>query len=111
MKVSYGEGLASHAGPKSCDSVRKGVGEALTGVRTGPVLSFNFLGFTHSCGKTREGGFTVLRQTMRTRWQGKLREVKAELRRRLHEPIQSVGTCLRSVVLGHVRLGRGRPFH
>jgi RNA-directed DNA polymerase len=65
--------------------------------------TFNFLGFTHSCGKTRKGGFTVLRQTMRTRWQGKLREVKAELRRRLHEPIQSAGTYLHSVVLGHVR--------
>jgi RNA-directed DNA polymerase len=65
--------------------------------------TFNFLGFTHSCGKTRQGRFTVLRQTMRRRWQAKLREVKAELRRRLHEPIPQVGTYLRSVVLGHVR--------
>jgi hypothetical protein len=39
MKVSYGESLASHTGPKSCVAVRKGRGEALTGVRTGPVLS------------------------------------------------------------------------
>ena len=39
MKESYGEGLARHAGPKSCASVRKGEGEALTGVHTGPVLS------------------------------------------------------------------------
>jgi RNA-directed DNA polymerase len=30
--------------------------------------TFNFLGFTHSCAKTRQGRFTVLRQTMRTRW-------------------------------------------
>ncbi len=65
--------------------------------------TFNFLGFTHSCGKTRKGGFTVLRQTMRARWQGKLRELKAELRQRLHEPIQTVGAYLRSVVFGHVR--------
>jgi len=65
--------------------------------------TFNFLGFTHSCGKTRKGGFTVLRQTMRTRWQAKLREVKAELRRRLHEPIPAVGTYLRAVVQGHMR--------
>lgn len=69
----------------------------------GAPETFNFLGFTHSCGKTRKGGFTVLRQTMRTRWQAKLREVKAELRRRLHEPIPQVGTYLRSVVFGHVR--------
>lgn len=69
----------------------------------GAPATFNFLGFTHSCGKTRKGGFTVLRQTMRTRWQAKLREVKAELRRRLHEPIAEVGAYLRAVVLGHVR--------
>ncbi len=69
----------------------------------GAPETFNFLGFTHSCGKTRKGGFTVLRQTMRTRWQAKLREVKTELRRRLHEPIPQVGAYLRSVVLGHVR--------
>jgi hypothetical protein len=35
--------------------------------------TFNFLGFTHSCGKTRMGHFALLRQTMRTRWQAKLR--------------------------------------
>jgi group II intron reverse transcriptase/maturase len=65
--------------------------------------TFNFLGFTHSCGKTRKGGFTVLRQTMRKRWQAKLREVKAELKHRLHDPIPQVGAYLRSVVQGHVR--------
>jgi hypothetical protein len=39
MKVSHGEGLANHTGPKSCVVVCKGKGEALIGVRTGPVLS------------------------------------------------------------------------
>ena|SRR6266436_1397616 len=39
MKVSYGEGVASHTGPESCGCVRKGVVEALTGVRAGWVLS------------------------------------------------------------------------
>jgi group II intron reverse transcriptase/maturase len=65
--------------------------------------TFNFLGFTHSCGKTRRGGFTVLRQTMRQRLQAKLREVKAELKRRMHLPIPEQGAYLRSVVSGHVR--------
>ncbi len=65
--------------------------------------TFNFLGFTHSCAKTRKRSFTVLRQTMRARWQAKLREVKAELRRRLHAPIPEQGAYLRSVVMGHVR--------
>jgi RNA-directed DNA polymerase len=39
MEVSYSEGLANHAGPESCVGVRKDAGEALTGVRTGWVLS------------------------------------------------------------------------
>src|SRR5881628_3529339 len=65
--------------------------------------SFDFLGFTHSCGKTRKGKFTVLRQTVRMRWQAKLKVVKLELRRRLHESIPAVGAYLRSVVGGHVR--------
>ena len=39
MKESYVEGLAAHSGPESCVAVRKGRGEALTGVRAGRVLS------------------------------------------------------------------------
>jgi len=65
--------------------------------------TFNFLGFTHICGKKRNGRFTVVRQTIRQRLQAKLSEVKAELRRRLHAPIPVVGTWLRSVVAGHLR--------
>ena len=65
----------------------------------GKPETFNFLGFTHICGKKRSNGrFTVLRQTIRKRLQAKLSEVKAELRRRLHDPIPAVGTWLRAVV-------------
>jgi group II intron reverse transcriptase/maturase len=69
----------------------------------GKPETFNFLGFTHSCAKTRKGWFTVLRQTMRQRWQAKLRAVKAELRQRLHSPLPEQGAYLRSVILGHTR--------
>ena len=69
----------------------------------GKPETFNFLGFTHSCAKTRKGRFTVLRQTVRTRWQTKLRAVKTELRRRLHQPVPEQGAYLRAVVLGHNR--------
>ena len=69
----------------------------------GKPETFNFLGFTHCCGKTRKGRFTVLRLTMRKRWQAKLREVKTELRRRMHLPVRSQGAYVRAVVLGHVR--------
>jgi RNA-directed DNA polymerase len=65
--------------------------------------TFNFLGFTHSCAKTRKGKFIVLRQTMRRRWQAKLKEIKEQLRQRMHEPIPEMGRYLRSVVAGHMR--------
>ena len=70
---------------------------------SGKPETFNFLGFTHSCGKTRKGHFTVLRQTMRQRWQAKLRALKEELRRRMHTPIREQEAYLRSVLLGHFR--------
>ena len=39
MKVSYVEGLANHNDPESCGAAREGGDEALTGERTGRVLS------------------------------------------------------------------------
>jgi group II intron reverse transcriptase/maturase len=69
----------------------------------GKPETFNFLGFTHICGKKRNGRFTVVRQTIRQRLQAKLREVKTELRRRRHDPIPEVGRWLRTVVDGHLR--------
>jgi hypothetical protein len=39
MKESYGEGLATHAGPESCGATREGSVEALTGVHAGRVFS------------------------------------------------------------------------
>ena len=70
----------------------------------GKPETFNFLGFTHICVKKRSNGrFTVLRQTIRKRLQAKLNEVKAELQRRMHEPIPELGKWLRAVVGGHIR--------
>jgi RNA-directed DNA polymerase len=68
----------------------------------GKPETFNFLGFTHICGKTSQGRFTVLRQTMRKRWQAKLQQLKLELKRRMHLPVPEVGSYLRSVILGHI---------
>ena len=69
----------------------------------GKPETFNFLGFTHICGKTRKGWFSVLRRTVRERVRAKLAEVKAELRQRLHHSIPEQGTYLRAVVGGHFR--------
>ena len=54
----------------------------------------DFLGFTHTCDKTRNGKFIVLRQTMRKRLQSKLREIKIELKRRLHHPVLCQNSAL-----------------
>jgi len=69
----------------------------------GKPETFHFLGFTHICGETRRGKFTVVRQTMRRRLRGKLKEVRLDLRRRLHDPVPEVGQWLRSVIAGHFR--------
>jgi len=65
--------------------------------------TFNFLGLTHICGKTRKGRFVVLRKTMRKRMRAKLLELREELRRRLHLPVPEVGKWLGSVLRGHYR--------
>ena len=70
--------------------------------REGKPETFNFLGFTHSCGKTRKGGwFTVKRRTITKRLRSKLREIKQELRERLHERIVDTGKWLGRVVQGY----------
>lgn len=69
----------------------------------GKPESFNFLGFTHICDKTRAGRFRVLRQTMRTKWQAKLKELNRQLRRRRHDPIPEQGAYIGAVVRGHVQ--------
>jgi RNA-directed DNA polymerase len=70
----------------------------------GKPETFNFLGFTHICGKKRSNGmFTVLRRTTSKRKRGKLKAIKMELRERMHEPVAEVGKWLRSVIEGHNR--------
>jgi group II intron reverse transcriptase/maturase len=65
--------------------------------------TFDFLGFTHACDQTRQGRFTVLRRTMAKRVRAKLKALKEELRRRLHDPVRDVGRWLGQVLAGHYR--------
>jgi group II intron reverse transcriptase/maturase len=67
----------------------------------GKPETFNFLGFTHICARTRKGKFLLRRQTMRQRLKAKLREVRDELMRRRHQPIPEQGSWLDSVIRGH----------
>lgn len=70
----------------------------------GKPETFNFLGFTHICGKKRSNGmFTVWRRTMSKRKRVKLKAVKTELRKRMHQSIAETGKWLKSVVVGHNR--------
>ena len=64
--------------------------------------TFDFLGFTHLCGKTRDGRFCLRRITIKKRLRAKLKQVKAELRRRRHWPIPEQGRWLASVLRGHL---------
>jgi group II intron reverse transcriptase/maturase len=65
--------------------------------------TFDFLGFTHCCGKSRKGHFMVLRLTSAKRLRAKLHAVKDELRKRMHRPMVEQGQYLRAVVAGHSR--------
>jgi RNA-directed DNA polymerase len=62
--------------------------------------TFDFLGFTHICGKSRRGKFLLVRKSRRDRMRAKLKEVKAELRRRMHQAVADQGRWLRQVVSG-----------
>jgi RNA-directed DNA polymerase len=68
----------------------------------GKPETFDFLGFTHICAKTRNGRFFLKRITISKRRRAKLKEVKDQLKRRRHEPLPAQGAWLASVVRGHL---------
>jgi hypothetical protein len=68
----------------------------------GKPETFDFLGFTHFCGKTKRGWFWLRRVTIARRMRAKLREVKDQLMQRRHQPVPVQGKWLRSVVQGHL---------
>jgi len=63
--------------------------------------TFAFLGFIFICGRSRRGAFQLQRKTRSDRMRTKLRQIKEELRRRMHEPIPAQGIWLRQVVRGY----------
>ena len=69
--------------------------------KEGKPETFNFLGFTHICGKTREGKFCVLRKSQRKKLISRLKELAGELRRRIVQPMEEVGKWLKTVLQGH----------
>jgi group II intron reverse transcriptase/maturase len=67
----------------------------------GKPETFNFLGFTFICGKSRGGRFLIKRKSRRDRMRAKLQEIKRVLRRCMHRPIPEQGKWLRQVVTGY----------
>jgi RNA-directed DNA polymerase len=67
----------------------------------GKPETFEFLGFTHICGRTRSGGFHVKRITSKKGMRSKLKEVKHRLQRDRHLSVPVQGQWLASVVRGY----------
>jgi RNA-directed DNA polymerase len=67
----------------------------------GKPETFNFLGFTFMGGKSKRGKFLVWRKSRKDRMRAKVREVKTELQRRMHQSIPEQGKWLKQVVAGY----------
>jgi len=68
----------------------------------GKPETFNFLGFTHICGTPHETGyFTVHRRTIGKRMAAKLQDLRAKLRRGMHDAPKTTGKWLAPVVCGY----------
>jgi RNA-directed DNA polymerase len=61
---------------------------------------FDFLGFTHICGRSRKGWFLLRRQSRRDRLRAKLREIRESLWANRHAPIDEQGSWLKHVMTG-----------
>jgi RNA-directed DNA polymerase len=75
----------------AADRERRGFGKPET---------FNFLGFTFICGRSRRGNFLLKRKSRRDRVKVKLKEIKQELWRQMHWPIPEQGKWLSQVIRG-----------
>lgn len=69
----------------------------------GKPSTFDFLGFTHICSRSRMGKFMVLRKTSAKKMRGKLKVLKKTMRERMHCSIPEAGKWLKSVITGHCR--------
>jgi group II intron reverse transcriptase/maturase len=68
----------------------------------GKPETFDFLGFTHMCGRARKtGSFVVRRKTVNKRMRAKLQAIKAEVRKRMHDPLRRTGAWLQTVIRGY----------
>ena len=69
----------------------------------GKPETFDFLGFTHFCTRSRTGGsFVIGRKTIKKRMRAKLKAIKVELRKSMHNPIAKTGAWVKQMLQGHL---------
>jgi RNA-directed DNA polymerase len=69
----------------------------------GKPETFDFLGFTHFCTRSRKwGSFVIGRKTIKKRMRAKLLAIKIELRRMMHDPIAKTGAWVQQMLKGHL---------
>lgn len=73
---------------------RRGRGE-------GKPATFDFLGFTHMCGKSRAGNYLLVRHTTKKRMRVKLKLIREDLLRRRHLPVPVQGRRIEAMVRGY----------
>jgi len=67
----------------------------------GKPETFDFLGFTHICARSRAGRFQLRRRSRRDRMRAKLREIRDALWQHRHAPLDEQGSWLGQVVRGY----------
>ncbi len=65
--------------------------------------TFDFLGFTHIAGSSRDGRFQLQRRTSRKKRKAKLAALRERMRKRRHDPPARQHAWLVAVLRGHVR--------
>jgi len=68
--------------------------------------TFDFLGFTHYCAKTRKNKFMVKRKTQAKRLARKLKAIREEMKHRMHAPLREQHRWLRQVLNGSLSVLR-----
>jgi group II intron reverse transcriptase/maturase len=69
----------------------------------GKPETFDFLGFTHYCSKSRQGKFRVKRKTSRKKYKAKVKEFAQWMKANRHEKIHEIFKQVRLKLIGHYR--------
>ncbi|MBN2860089.1 MAG: group II intron reverse transcriptase/maturase [Sphaerochaetaceae bacterium] len=73
------------------------------GRKSGSKETFDFLGFTHINGKTRNGYYRVVHRTSQKKLKAKRQEIKLWMMKNMHRPVRELITGLNRRLIGHYR--------